>query len=72
MAVILFPKFLGNITAACDFPTLEELNIKYILTIDSVPLPRHITENEKFVTKYIQSKQFKKISTCKKSSIYLK
>ncbi|XP_026478901.1 dual specificity protein phosphatase MPK-4-like isoform X2 [Ctenocephalides felis] len=46
--------YLGNVTAACDIPTLTELNIKYILTIDSVPLPRHITENENFITKYIQ------------------
>ncbi|XP_058454365.1 dual specificity protein phosphatase MPK-4 isoform X2 [Malaya genurostris] len=47
--------WLGNVTAAADLPTLEKLNIRSVLTIDSCPLPSHVTENPSLRTKYIQA-----------------
>ncbi|XP_055636547.1 dual specificity protein phosphatase MPK-4 [Toxorhynchites rutilus septentrionalis] len=47
--------WLGNVTAAADLPTLEKLAIRSVLTIDSCPLPTHITENPSLRTKYIQA-----------------
>lgn len=46
--------WLGNVTAAADLPTLEKLAIRSVLTIDSCPLPAHITENPGLRVKYIQ------------------
>ncbi|XP_055609197.1 dual specificity protein phosphatase MPK-4 [Uranotaenia lowii] len=47
--------WLGNATAAADLPTLEKLAIRSVLTIDSCPLPAHVTENPTLRTKYIQA-----------------
>lgn len=47
--------WLGNVTAAADLPTLEKLAIRSILTIDSCPLPAHVTENPGLRVKYIQA-----------------
>lgn len=47
--------WLGNVTAAADLPTLEKLAIRSVLTIDSCPLPTHITENPNLRVKYIQA-----------------
>lgn len=46
--------WLGNVTAAADLPTLEKLAIRSVLTIDSCPLPAHVTENPSLRVKYIQ------------------
>ncbi|KAM7350202.1 dual specificity protein phosphatase MPK-4 [Cochliomyia hominivorax] len=45
--------YLGNLTAATNMETLRSFNITYILTLDSVPLPKHITEASFLTTKYI-------------------
>lgn len=47
--------WLGNVTAAADLPTLEKLAIRSVLTIDSCPLPTHVTENPSLRVKYIQA-----------------
>lgn len=47
--------WLGNVTAAADLPTLEKLAIRSVLTIDSCPLPAHVTENPGLRVKYIQA-----------------
>lgn len=47
--------WLGNVTAAADLPTLDKLSIRSVLTIDSCPLPAHITENPSLRVKYIQA-----------------
>ncbi|XP_053695320.1 dual specificity protein phosphatase MPK-4 [Sabethes cyaneus] len=47
--------WLGNVTAAADLPTLEKLSIRSVLTIDSCPLPSHVTENPSLRVKYIQA-----------------
>lgn len=47
--------WLGNVTAAADLPTLEKLAIRSVLTIDSCPLPAHVTENPSLRVKYIQA-----------------
>ncbi|EAT34447.1 AAEL013312-PA, partial [Aedes aegypti] len=47
--------WLGNVTAAADLPTLEKLAIRTVLTIDSCPLPAHVTENPSLRVKYIQA-----------------
>lgn len=47
--------WLGNVTAAADLPTLEKLSIRTVLTIDSCPLPAHVTENPSLRVKYIQA-----------------
>lgn len=48
--------WLGNVTAAADLPTLEKLAIRSVLTIDSCPLPAHVTENPGLRVKYIQGR----------------
>ncbi|XP_065364570.1 dual specificity protein phosphatase MPK-4 [Calliphora vicina] len=45
--------YLGNLTAATNMETLRSFNITYILTLDSVPLPKHITEASFLTTKFI-------------------
>ncbi|XP_061386165.1 dual specificity protein phosphatase MPK-4-like [Musca vetustissima] len=45
--------YLGNLTAATHMETLRSFNISYILTLDSIPLPQHITEASFLTTKYI-------------------
>ncbi|XP_075158808.1 dual specificity protein phosphatase MPK-4 [Haematobia irritans] len=45
--------FLGNLTAATHMETLRTFNISHILTLDSIPLPQHITEASFLTTKYI-------------------
>ncbi|XP_037820222.1 dual specificity protein phosphatase MPK-4 [Lucilia sericata] len=45
--------YLGNLTAATNMETLRSFNITHILTLDSVPLPKHITEASFLTTKYI-------------------
>ncbi|XP_013099070.1 dual specificity protein phosphatase MPK-4 [Stomoxys calcitrans] len=45
--------FLGNLTAATHMETLRTYNISHILTLDSIPLPQHITEASFLTTKYI-------------------
>ena len=52
--------WLGNVTAAADLPTLEKLAIRSILTIDSCPLPAHVTENPGLRVKYIQGRMEKR------------
>lgn len=47
--------FIGNATAACDAKTIDNLRIKYILTVDSCPLPTSVKDNPKLVCKYIQA-----------------
>lgn len=47
--------WLGNVAAAANLPTLEKLAIRSILTIDSCPLPAHVTENPSLRVKYIQA-----------------
>lgn len=44
----------GNLKAACDLPVLQSYNITHILTVDSVPLPRVITDQKHLTTKYVQ------------------
>uniref|UniRef100_A0A1A9WVL4 protein-tyrosine-phosphatase n=1 Tax=Glossina brevipalpis TaxID=37001 RepID=A0A1A9WVL4_9MUSC len=46
--------FLGNLTAATHMETLKTFNITHILTLDSVPLPKHVTEASFLTTKFIQ------------------
>ncbi|XP_034139848.1 dual specificity protein phosphatase MPK-4-like [Drosophila guanche] len=46
--------FLGNLTAATHMETLKSFKITHILTLDSVPLPKHILEAGFLTTKYIQ------------------
>ncbi|XP_071454474.1 dual specificity protein phosphatase MPK-4 [Hetaerina americana] len=45
---------LGNLTAATDVDALASHKITHILTVDSCPLPRKITELPGIVTKFIQ------------------
>ncbi|XP_046403598.1 dual specificity protein phosphatase MPK-4 [Ischnura elegans] len=46
--------WLGNLTAATDVDALVSNKITHILTVDSCPLPRKITELPGMVTKFIQ------------------
>ncbi|KAG8228207.1 hypothetical protein J437_LFUL004332 [Ladona fulva] len=46
--------WLGNLTAATDLDNLESRKITHILTVDSCPLPRKITELSGITTKFIQ------------------
>lgn len=46
--------YLGGLAAAKDLGTLNKYKITHILTIDTCPLPRLITDMKQFVTKYIQ------------------
>ncbi|XP_067635712.1 dual specificity protein phosphatase MPK-4 [Eurosta solidaginis] len=45
--------YLGNLTAATHMETLKKYNITHILTLDSVPLPQHITRASFLTTKYV-------------------
>ncbi|GLV41145.1 MAPK Phosphatase 4 [Carabus blaptoides fortunei] len=45
--------YLGNVTAAVDVETLQLLGITHILTLDSCPLPRKITDMPNLKTKFI-------------------
>ncbi|XP_014094950.3 dual specificity protein phosphatase MPK-4 [Bactrocera oleae] len=45
--------YLGNLTAATHMETLKNFEITHILTLDSVPLPQHITEASFLTTKYV-------------------
>jgi len=47
--------YLGNATAASNTKTLDELQITHILSIDSVPLVTHITDNPKYTNKFIRA-----------------
>lgn len=53
--------FLGNVSAAVDVDTLNKYGITHILTLDTCPLPRSITElphiNVKFIHIVDQSKE---------------
>ncbi|XP_037932191.1 dual specificity protein phosphatase MPK-4 [Teleopsis dalmanni] len=46
--------FLGNLSAATNMETLKSFKIKHILTLDTVPLPKHILEATFLTTKFIQ------------------
>ncbi|XP_037931602.1 dual specificity protein phosphatase MPK-4-like [Teleopsis dalmanni] len=48
--------FLGNLSAATNMETLKSFKIKHILTLDTVPLPKHILEATFLTTKFIQTK----------------
>ncbi|XP_004531137.1 dual specificity protein phosphatase MPK-4 [Ceratitis capitata] len=52
--------YLGNLTAATHMMTLKIYRITHILTLDSVPLPQHITEASFLTTKYVQISDMKK------------
>ncbi|XP_055381751.1 dual specificity protein phosphatase MPK-4 [Condylostylus longicornis] len=45
--------FLGNLSAACSLETLKNYQITSILTLDTVPLPCHISEQSFLTTKYV-------------------
>ncbi|XP_054730012.1 dual specificity protein phosphatase MPK-4 [Anastrepha obliqua] len=45
--------YLGNLTAATHMETLKNFKITHILTLDSVPLPQHITQASFLTTKYV-------------------
>ncbi|CAB3373473.1 Hypothetical predicted protein [Cloeon dipterum] len=45
---------LGNLTTALDLETLDLHGVNNILTVDSVPLPRSITDIQHIKTKFIQ------------------
>lgn len=45
--------YLGNATSAANLKFLKTRNISHILTIDSFPLPAHITSNGSITNKYI-------------------
>lgn len=53
--------FQGNVSAAVDVDTLQKYGITHILTLDTIPLPRNITElpylNVKFVHLMDQPKE---------------
>lgn len=46
--------YLGGLAAAKNVDVLNKYKITHILTIDICPLPRLITDNKQFVTKFIQ------------------
>lgn len=46
--------FLGSLAAAKDIETLNKLKVSHIITIDTCPLPRNITELTQITTKFIQ------------------
>lgn len=58
MQVFIYYNFLfqfsGNLTAATDVEILESKKINHILTLDSCPLPRKITELNSMKTMFIQ------------------
>lgn len=45
--------YLGNATSAASLKFLKSRQISHILTIDSFPLPAHITNNGAITNKYI-------------------
>lgn len=45
--------YLGNATSAANLKFLKSRQITHILTIDSFPLPAHITNNGSITNKYI-------------------
>lgn len=45
--------FLGNATSASNLKFLKSKNITHILTIDSFPLPTHITSNGSISNKFV-------------------
>uniref|UniRef100_A0A182XW25 Uncharacterized protein n=1 Tax=Anopheles stephensi TaxID=30069 RepID=A0A182XW25_ANOST len=47
--------WLGNASAAADMGTLEKHTIRSILSIDSVPLPVHITDHPNLRVRHIQA-----------------
>ncbi|XP_053658057.1 dual specificity protein phosphatase MPK-4 [Anopheles marshallii] len=47
--------WLGNASAAADIGTLEKHTIRSILSIDSVPLPVHITDHPNLRVRHIQA-----------------
>ncbi|XP_050070033.1 dual specificity protein phosphatase MPK-4 [Anopheles maculipalpis] len=47
--------WLGNASAAADIGTLERHTIRSILSIDSVPLPVHITDHPNLRVRHIQA-----------------
>lgn len=47
---------VGNLTAATSLEILRLNAITHVLTLDSVPLPQHVTEATFLTTKYVQSK----------------
>ncbi|XP_052867737.1 dual specificity protein phosphatase MPK-4 [Anopheles cruzii] len=47
--------WLGNASAAADLPTLNRHSIRSILSIDSVPLPVHITDHPNLRVRYVQA-----------------
>ncbi|CAG9768546.1 unnamed protein product [Ceutorhynchus assimilis] len=52
--------YLGGVAAATDIDTLNKLGITYILTIDTCPLPRNISELNHIKIKFIQLADFPK------------
>lgn len=46
--------FLGSWAAAKDIETLTKLRVSHIITIDTCPLPRNITDLSHLTTKFIQ------------------
>lgn len=46
--------FLGSWAAAKDIETLSKLRVSHIITIDTCPLPRNITDLSHLTTKFIQ------------------
>lgn len=46
--------FLGNLTAATNLAVLKQKDIKFILTLDTVPLPEHIIQKPSLTTKFIK------------------
>jgi dual specificity phosphatase 12 len=54
--VLSFYFHSGNLTTALDTETLQLHGVDHILTVDSVPLPRAVTENSHLKTKFIQGK----------------
>uniref|UniRef100_A0A182VRE3 Uncharacterized protein n=1 Tax=Anopheles minimus TaxID=112268 RepID=A0A182VRE3_9DIPT len=47
--------WLGNASAAADIGTLEKHTIRSILSVDSVPLPVHITDHPNLRVRHIQA-----------------
>ncbi|XP_035779277.1 dual specificity protein phosphatase MPK-4-like [Anopheles albimanus] len=47
--------WLGNASAAADLPTLQRHSIRSILSVDSVPLPVHITDHPNLRVRHIQA-----------------
>lgn len=46
--------YLGGLAAAKNVEVLNKYKISHILTVDTCPLPRTITEMKQFVTKFVQ------------------